>query len=108
MSTTTRGTSAWALALAGLVVALALALLGSPFASGSPDGLERVAQDQGFADRADDHALSDSPVADYQVDGVHDERLSTGLSGVLGVALAFGLGLGLFGLLRLLGRRPPR
>jgi len=92
----------------GLVVALGLAFFASPFASGSPDGLERVSIDEGFAETAEDHALDDSPLADYGVEGVDDERLSTGLAGVIGVAITFGVAMVLFGVLRLLrARRSP-
>ena len=91
--------------LAGLLLALGLALFASPFASGSPDGLEKVAQDKGFSETAD-HGLSDSPVADYAVRGVDDKRISTGLSGVIGVLVTFALGLGLFGLMRLRRESP--
>jgi hypothetical protein len=42
----------------------------------------------------------DSPVADYTVRGVDNERLSTGLAGLIGVLVTFGVGLGLFALLR--------
>jgi cobalt/nickel transport protein len=91
--------------LAGLMLALGLGLFVSPFANGSPDGLERVAEDKGFIDTATDHGLSDSPVADYSVRGVDGERMSTGLSGVIGVLICFGVGLALFGLMRV--RRGP-
>lgn len=84
----------------GLIVVLGLAFFVSPLASSSPDGLERVAIDQGFADTADGHAAADGPLADYGVKGVEDEGLSTGLAGVIGVAVTFGLGMILFGLLR--------
>ena len=86
--------------LAGLLVALVLAGVVSGFASSSPDGLEKVAQDKGFAQTAEDSALADSPVADYAVEGVEDERLSTGLAGVLGVGITFAFGLGLFALVK--------
>jgi hypothetical protein len=84
----------------GLIVALGLAFFVSPYASSSPDGLERVAIDKGFAETARDHALAEGPLADYQVRGVGDERLATGLSGVIGVAITFGVGMILFGALR--------
>lgn len=87
--------------LAGLILALGLALFASPLASGRPDGLVKVAEDKGFSDTATDHGLSDSPVANYAVRGVDDERISKGLSGVIGVLITFGVGLGLFGLMRL-------
>lgn len=86
--------------LAGLLVALVLAGLVSGFASSDPDGLEKVAEDQGFAQTAEEHALAEGPLADYTVRGVDDERLSTGLAGVLGVGITFAFGLGLFALVR--------
>lgn len=86
--------------IAGLLVAVGLALVVSGFASSSPDGLEKVAEDKGFLETARDHAFADSPLADYAVEGVDNERLSTGLSGLIGVLLTFGLGLALFALLR--------
>jgi hypothetical protein len=86
--------------LLGLAVSLALALFVSPWASESPDGLDRVADDQGFADRADEHDLARSPVADYSVDGVDSQRLSTGLAGAVGVVVTFLFALGLFALVR--------
>jgi hypothetical protein len=88
----------------GLVVTAVLAGIVSGFASGSPDGLERVAEDEGFIDEAADHDLADSPVADYGVEGVDNPRLSTGLAGLVGVAITFALGCGLFLLVR---RRAP-
>ena len=86
--------------VAGLLVAAGLALLVSPLASGAPDGLERVASEQGFSDQARAHDLADSPVADYDVRGVGDERLGTGLAGLAGVLLTFGAGTGAFAALR--------
>jgi len=88
---------------AGLLVAVGLALVVSGFASSSPDGLEKVARDKGFLDTAKDHLFADSPLADYAVKGVGNERLSTGLSGLIGVLITFGVGWGLFALVR--GRR---
>jgi hypothetical protein len=100
--------SLWLFVAAGLLVALGLALLVSPLASSAPDGLNKVAIDEGFDSAATDHAFDDSPVAGYQVKGVDDQRLSKGLSGVIGVLLTFGLGLGLFALIRTLhGRERP-
>ncbi|HWH30282.1 MAG TPA: PDGLE domain-containing protein [Mycobacteriales bacterium] len=93
--------------LLGLLVALLLAGVVSGFASSSPDGLEKVAEDKGFSRTAEDSALADSPVADYAVDGVQNERLSTGLAGVLGVTVTFAFGLGLFALVRRKGPATP-
>lgn len=74
-----------AVALTGLAVAVVLAGFVSFYASASPDGLERVAIDKGFADSADDHATVDWPLADYGVADIADDRLSGGLAGVIGV-----------------------
>jgi cobalt/nickel transport protein len=90
----------------GLLLALALALLVSPFADSSPDGLTEVAEEQGLSDAEREHDLADSPVAGYQVEGVEDDRLSTGVAGVVGVLVTFGAGLGTFALLRTLRRSP--
>ena len=86
--------------LGGLLVAIALALFVSPFASGNPDGLNKVAIDQGFDDTAEEHALEDGPLAGYGIRGIDNERMSKGLSGLIGVLVTFGVGLLLFGALR--------
>lgn len=86
---------------AGLLIGLALAVLVSPFASGSPDGLESVAISEGFAATAEGSAV-DTPLADYGVRGVEDERMATGVAGLVGTLLTFGVGTGLFALLRTL------
>ncbi|MEV7284245.1 energy-coupling factor ABC transporter permease [Streptomyces sp. NPDC093252] len=71
--------------LSGLVVSLLLAGVVSFYASANPDGLERVAEDKGFADSAEEHANADSPLADYGVRDIDNARLSGGLAGVIGV-----------------------
>lgn len=83
--------------VAGLLLAFALVLFVSPFANPNPDGLNRVAMDEGFADTASEHRLGDSPLADYSVSGVEHEGISKGLSGAAGVVATFALCLGLFG-----------
>ena len=84
----------------GLIVTLGLAFFVSPLASSSPDGLEKIASDQGFSDTEAEHAVAGGPLAGYGLEGVEDERLSTGLAGVIGVLVTFGIGMILFGLLR--------
>jgi len=76
-------------ALIILLTALAVAALLSPFAASSPDGLERVAQDQGFLDKGDRQAL-DSPITDYLFPGIQNEKAATAAAGVLGTMLTFG------------------
>ena len=78
----------------GLLVALVVAGIVSGYASSDPDGLERVSIDQGFADTAGEHDLSEAPLALYRLDGV-DDRWSTGLAGVIGVVAVLGLTVGL-------------
>lgn len=84
-----RSRTAWFVA-AGLVVACALALVLAPHASSRPDGLERVAADHGIDAAAGPHALGDGPLADYTVADV-DGGVGTGLAGVAGIAVVFGL-----------------
>ena len=84
----------------GLLVAIGLAMLVSGFASGSPDGLNKVAEDHGFAANARQHLFENGPLAGYAVKGVNGDRLSTGISGLIGVLVTFGIGLALFALLR--------
>lgn len=75
--------------LLGVAFALCAAFFLSPLASSEPDGLERVAIDQGFDSQATAHHIAGSPLADYSVSGVDNSWLSTGLSGVIGVLLCF-------------------
>ena len=70
---------------AGFATCLVLAGGVSYYASSQPDGLEKVAEDVGFIETADDHALGDLPLADYGVSGIDNERFSVGLAGILGV-----------------------
>jgi cobalt/nickel transport system permease protein len=86
----------WGFAASGLVVA-ALLVLVAPLASSAPDGLERVAIDQGFIETAEDHALSESPLADYEVGAVEDEATGTRVAGVVGVLVTFGIGAAIVG-----------
>jgi PDGLE domain-containing protein len=88
------------LALA-LAMAVALAFAVSPYASSSPDGLERVATDKGFVERGKLHrAQKRSPVPDYAFPGIHDPRLATGVAGFVGTLGVFAVGLGTASALR--------
>lgn len=87
----------------GLLVCLLLAGVVSGFASSSPDGLEKVAEDKAFIGTAQEHGLAGSPVADYSLAGVANERLSGGLAGVVGVVVTLAIGGGLFLVLRRAG-----
>jgi len=94
-----------AVVIGGLLIALALAFLISPFASSQPDGLNKVAIDQGFSDTGSDHATADGPLAGYETKGVSNERISKGVAGIIGVALTFAIGTALFLGVRMLHRR---
>lgn len=73
----------------GIVVALALAVFVSPFASASPDGLEHVAEEKGFAQAATEPAWDFSPLGDYSFPGLGEGGLSTALAGLVGTLLLF-------------------
>lgn len=92
----------WGFLVVGLLLSLLLAGVASFYASGAPDGLEKVAADRGFQDTAREHPLERGPLAGYGTRGVHDARLSGGLAGVAGVAVTLVVAGGLF---RLLARR---
>lgn len=77
--------------LGGLFVALALAGIGSYYASNSPDGLTRVSEDHGFASSQTPHHTGDAPLAGYQTKDVHNSRLSGGVAGVIGVGVTFAI-----------------
>ena len=86
--------------LSGLLVAIGLAMLVSGFASSAPDGRNKVAEDHGVAANAKEHLFENGPLAGYAVKGVGNDRLSTAIAGLIGVLVTFGVGLGLFALLR--------
>ncbi|MFE1143223.1 energy-coupling factor ABC transporter permease [Streptomyces rochei] len=73
--------------ITGLVTSLVLAGFVSFYASADPDGLEKVAADQGIDRKTEEHASADSPLADYGVEDITDARLSGGLAGVIGVGV---------------------
>ena len=81
----------------GLLLALGVALL-SPLASPHPDGLERVAEDEGFLDRAEEAPFEVVP--DYSFPGIENEATATIVAGLAGTVLLFVLGYGLAWLLR--------
>lgn len=84
------------LLVGGALVALLLAGFVSFYASSSPDGLEKVAGDKGFDAQERDHPLGNSPLADYGVRGVGNERLAVGLAGVAGVVITVAAGGAIF------------
>ena len=78
-----------------LALAVGLATAVSPYASSSPDGLERVAEDKAFIDQGELHSLQeDSPIPDYAFPGIENERVATGLAGFVGTLGVFALAYG--------------
>jgi cobalt/nickel transport protein len=91
--------------IVGFIVSLFLAGVVSFYASSSPDGLEKVAQDIGFIETAKDHTNADGTLADYGVKGIENERASVGVAGVIGVigtAVVAGIGF------KLIARKPKK
>ncbi|ADG82090.1 PDGLE domain-containing protein [Thermincola potens] len=74
-----------------LLFALAVAAFLSPFASSHPDGLERVAEDKGFLHKAEGKEVIQSPMPDYTVPWIRNEKISGSAAGVIGTILTFGL-----------------
>lgn len=89
--------------IVGMLGSVLVAGLAGFFASQEPDGLQRVAQDQGFASDEEPSATSDGPLSGYDVEGVENEGLSASISAVAGLGLTMVLGMGLFWFL---SRRP--
>jgi cobalt/nickel transport system permease protein len=75
----------------GLMIAIAIAFA-SPLASQHPDGLDSVAQEQGFAELAQDNPYQIMP--DYSVPFIDNELLTTIAAGVIGVLVVAGIGYG--------------
>jgi cobalt/nickel transport system permease protein len=71
--------------------ALVIAGLCAPFASSSPDGLEHVAEQLGFADRATAGLATLLP--DYAVPAIEPAAISTAVAGVVGTLVVFAAGL---------------
>lgn len=89
--------------LFGLLLAALVALFLSPFASSRPDGLERVAQDKGFLQKAEEaKPVVSSPIPDYMFPGLKNEKVATSMAGILGTLAMFGVG---YGVARLLKKR---
>jgi len=76
----------------GVGISLLLAAFIAPFASSSPDGLERIAKDHGFLGKSEAPGVSvwnHAPVKDYAMPGVKNEKVATGAAGVAGALGTF-------------------
>lgn len=74
--------------LISLVVCLAVVSF-APLASSSPDGLERVAEDKGFINLAQEAPFQ--IIADYVFPGIQNEALATILAGIIGTLVLFAI-----------------
>jgi len=83
-----------------LIFALFLAAV-SPLASSSPDGLERIAEDNGFMEIAREASFEAIP--GYMVPGIKSEAVATILAGLIGTLLVFAIGYSLARLLKAKG-----
>ncbi len=75
----------------GLLIALGLILFVAPFASGWPDGLEKVAASLGFGHKAGTQLVVNAPLPDYIVPGIGSATTATAIAGLVGVIVVFGL-----------------
>ncbi len=91
--------------IGGVLVAAFFAVVVSQFAASGPDGLERVAEDNGFIDSAQGHAMAGSVFADYATEGIDNETLSLAVAGLAGVTLTLLVGYGIASASRRAGRR---
>ncbi len=72
-----------------LTAAVMVALLLSPFASGFPDGLEWIAEKYNFLHQSAPAFVG--PLPNYAFPSFSNEMLSTGVAGLVGVILSFGV-----------------
>lgn len=87
--------------IVALAVAVGMAVAISPFASSSPDGLEKVAEQKGFLGQGKAHRIQDeSPIPDYAFPGIGNARVATGMAGFVGALGVFAVTYGLAALLR--------
>jgi cobalt/nickel transport protein len=80
----------------GLGVALLLALFLSPFASTSPESLEKIAEAKRLSERGEawkfwEHA----PLSDYTLPWIKNAKVSTALSGLVGTLAIFFITIGI-------------
>jgi hypothetical protein len=84
-----------------LALAVGLAVFASPFASASPDGLEKVATEKGFVDVGRlANIQEESPIPDYAFPGIEDPRLATAAAGFVGTLVVAGIAVAVAALAR--------
>ncbi len=75
----------------GFLLTLGLAIFVAPFASGWPDGLEKIASSLGFEHQAVTQPVVGAPMADYIIPGIGSATTATAIAGGAGVIVVFGL-----------------
>jgi cobalt/nickel transport system permease protein len=98
--------STLAFILIGIAAAVTLVIFLAPNANPNPDGLEKVAAEQGIDSGARAHALADGPLAHYGASGVDNRYVGTWVAGLAGVAVTFVVGAGIVFVLRRARRAP--
>ncbi len=85
--------------LGAVTLVVVLAGFVSYYASTSPDGLNKIAADQGLATSSPPISAT-TPLAGYDVTGVGNPRASKAVAGVVGVAVTFAISGGLVVIVR--------
>jgi cobalt/nickel transport protein len=75
--------------IGALIFSVLLAIFISPFASKSPDGLEKVAEDKKFLSSGEGQEKWKAPLPDYSIPGIKHEGLSTSVAGIVGTLITF-------------------
>ncbi|MCL4376860.1 MAG: PDGLE domain-containing protein [Actinobacteria bacterium] len=87
-------------AIAAVIVGLFL----SPFASSYPDGLEKVAQNLGFADKASNFVNFKFIIPDYLFPGIKSTFWQTSLAGFFGILIIFAVFAIILGVLSIINK----
>jgi hypothetical protein len=72
----------------GIAIVVLVVVVLAPLASSDPDGLDRVAEDNGFIGQAQN--VVGGLFGEYGIPGIDDPTVSTILSGLLGIAILLG------------------
>jgi cobalt/nickel transport protein len=86
--------------IVALFVCLIIAFFVSPFASSSPDGLEKAAERLGFLGLGEVTVWAHSLMPDYSVPVLGEGAISGMVAGVVGTLILFGLGWGVGAVLK--------
>ena len=81
--------------LGAVVLSVALIVFVAPYASSSPDGLEKVADDIGLLEQVsqEKEIWNKAPLPDYATPGVISEVRSTIIAGLLGMTICLVAGM---------------